>query len=301
MRRKLIKQGSGGLTVCLPKKWTDKNSLQPGDEIELILEGKELVMRTSKRSKKRIEIDLDKPDKYQIRWVISYAHNIGCNQIKLNFKELPKLTLLNSIISSFTGLEVTAQTKNSITIQSFFHEDEQQIEKLIIKMFQFTNQIINEIDQRWNETDMQVLHTHDYLLRMRDNCLRMIQSFQYQKEKSYYYHHFVIELEKVAKSFNYLARTIIASNLPRSKLFQQLKDYFNEIYHCYLKKDFDKTNKLWLKIREHIKTEIGFSEMKKIKEDQVFLAYYYNSLLKLSEFSNSLLLIQIPIKDTSSS
>jgi len=296
MRRKLIKQGSGGLTVCLPKKWTDKNSLQPGDEIELIPEGKELVMRTSKRSQKKLEIDLDKPDKYQIRWVISYAHNVGFNQIKINFKELPKTTLLNNIISSFTGLEITEKTENSVTIQSFFYEEEEQIEKLIIKMFQFNNQIIEEIDKNWDKADVNFIDMYDYLLKLRDNCLKMIQAFQYQKEKSYYYHYFVIELEKVAKSFNYLGRAIIASKLPRSKLFQQLKDYFNETYNCYLKKDFDKTNRLWLKIRKYIRTEIGFSEMKKLKENPVFLAYYYDTLLKLSEFSNSLLLIQVPIK-----
>ena len=35
MKRKLIKQGAGGLTLCIPKKWTEKANLKAGDEINL--------------------------------------------------------------------------------------------------------------------------------------------------------------------------------------------------------------------------------------------------------------------------
>jgi phosphate uptake regulator len=37
MKRKIISQGSGGLTVYLPKQWTKERKISPGDEV--ILEG----------------------------------------------------------------------------------------------------------------------------------------------------------------------------------------------------------------------------------------------------------------------
>ena len=89
MGRKLVKQGAGGTTVCLPKKWIDRHSLKPGDEINITEEGRKLIINTSKSSQKRLEIDLGQSDKYLIRWVISYAHNTGYDEIKINFKEIP--------------------------------------------------------------------------------------------------------------------------------------------------------------------------------------------------------------------
>ena len=35
MRRKLIKQGGFGLTIYLPKHWTDEKELQAGQEVEV--------------------------------------------------------------------------------------------------------------------------------------------------------------------------------------------------------------------------------------------------------------------------
>ena len=296
MKRKLIKQGAGGITVCLPKRWVSQNNLGAGDELEILEDGKTLHLTTKKVLDKKLELNLDYVNKHEIRCILSYAYNAGYNKIKLNFKTLPKPSMINTIVSSFTGLEVTEQEKNSITIQSFFRDDDEQIEKLIIKMFQFTNHILDEIDQKWTKADVNLLGMYDYLLKMRDHCLRTIQIHQYQGEKSYYHYYFVIELTKISRSFSYLGRAIKESNLPRSKLFSNLKKTFNELYQCYLKKDFSKTDKVWLKIRKNIQTEIGFTKLNKSKENKAFLVHYYDCLLKLSECFSSILGIQTPLK-----
>ena len=51
MKRKLIKQGSGGLTLCVPKKWVDVNKLEAGDEVEVVEEKGNLLMSSSKIEK----------------------------------------------------------------------------------------------------------------------------------------------------------------------------------------------------------------------------------------------------------
>ena len=35
MKRKIIRQGSGGLTIYLPKKWAEEKGLRIGDEVDL--------------------------------------------------------------------------------------------------------------------------------------------------------------------------------------------------------------------------------------------------------------------------
>ena len=103
-------------------------------------------------------------------------------------------------------------------------------------------------------------------------------------------------MSKLSRSFSYLGRTIKESNLPRSELFSNLKKTFNELYECYLKNDFSRTDEVWLKIRNNVQSEIGFTKLNKSKENKAFLVHYYDCLLKLSECSSSLLGIQTPLK-----
>ena len=46
MKRKLIKQGSGGYTFYVPKQWVLHRGLKAGDEIDVVEKDKTLVVRT---------------------------------------------------------------------------------------------------------------------------------------------------------------------------------------------------------------------------------------------------------------
>ena len=48
MRRKLIKQGLGGLTFYVPKKWSERLNLKPGDEIDVEEDGNTLMITPEK-------------------------------------------------------------------------------------------------------------------------------------------------------------------------------------------------------------------------------------------------------------
>ena len=51
MKRKIIKQGSGTLTISLPTNWAKLFKLKSGDEIDVTQEGKMLVVSTKERFK----------------------------------------------------------------------------------------------------------------------------------------------------------------------------------------------------------------------------------------------------------
>lgn len=48
MKRRIIKQGHNTLTMTLPAEWVKKHGICPGDEIELIEQGKNLLVKTDK-------------------------------------------------------------------------------------------------------------------------------------------------------------------------------------------------------------------------------------------------------------
>jgi hypothetical protein len=53
MKRKIIKQGLGGYTIYLPKKWIDNFKLQAGDEINLDLIDNKLLISAEGIKEKR--------------------------------------------------------------------------------------------------------------------------------------------------------------------------------------------------------------------------------------------------------
>ena len=50
MKRKIVKHGNSTLTVSLPSKWAKNNSLKQGDEIDVIENGKELILNSKKEA-----------------------------------------------------------------------------------------------------------------------------------------------------------------------------------------------------------------------------------------------------------
>ena len=68
MKRKLKKQGIGGLTFYIPKKWIVKKGLEPGDDINIQEIQDKLVLSSEKIKKKnQIEITLENQSKEFIR------------------------------------------------------------------------------------------------------------------------------------------------------------------------------------------------------------------------------------------
>ncbi|AQY72686.1 AbrB family transcriptional regulator [Dehalococcoides mccartyi] len=53
VERKLFKIGEGGFAVTLPKAWINYHRLQPGDKVELVIDG-DLIIRVKMKSEDKL-------------------------------------------------------------------------------------------------------------------------------------------------------------------------------------------------------------------------------------------------------
>ena len=130
MKRKLIKQGGGGgLTLYLPKKWIDKNHLAGGDEVNVEEESNRIVIDTKAKQKfLKQEVVLEESSPYFTQRLITNIYKKGVDELKLRFKQNMQRETINNTLNNLTiGYEVTDSTKNSCTIKSFTHEDQENI------------------------------------------------------------------------------------------------------------------------------------------------------------------------------
>jgi phosphate uptake regulator len=92
MDRKLIKQGSGGYTIYLPKKWATKKGLKGGDNISITETDTSLVIGSPIKEKKEITIEITEENKKEVRNILTHAYRRGFDSIKFTDAD-PKIVL----------------------------------------------------------------------------------------------------------------------------------------------------------------------------------------------------------------
>jgi len=295
MKRKVVKQGKSTLMISLPSKWVKDNNINRGDEIDLQIDGKNLAIKIDSKQKKRTKVHIKKSDKDNLQPILSLLYYSGYEEIELTFDKIPKDIERN--VSEHTGLEIIQKTKNSVTLKSFLNNNPEQIENLIIKLFQMVLTLIKEIDTEWSNFDKEIMKRFVFV-RMTNHCYRLINTNNYGGVKSADYYYFIHTLARIGINFYWFGQTLSENKMERTKLFDDMKNLFEESYQVYLKKDFGQANKLLNKYINLLQTKIDAKKIRKLsnKEDPLMLANYYATLRIFSPFLTQLMTITAPIE-----
>ena len=82
-------------------------------------------------------------------------------------------------------------------------------------MFQLNNTMLSELKIKWVDVNLIDLENYfDFLLRLRDNVLRMININTYGDERSYDYYLLVMNLSMVSRAIFHLSKYVSSSNIP---------------------------------------------------------------------------------------
>ncbi|MCX6803896.1 MAG: hypothetical protein NTY48_04990 [Candidatus Diapherotrites archaeon] len=220
MKRKVIKQGHNTYTLTLPIKWANSQGVKAGAEIDVIEQGKTLIINAenNKESFGKIEIDITGLPNQLIWRFISSAYRAGYDEIKINFGgieddkerflefshdmtdwiyrgELPKksslkltaLDAVQAIINRFIGVEITEQRPNYVIVKQFgeisYNEFGNALRRIQMLLVSTGDDILTAIDKN----DLSVLksiHMIDTNLdRFEDYCLRVLSVKGYEDYK----------------------------------------------------------------------------------------------------------------------
>lgn len=166
MKRKLIKQGVGGLTICVPKHWSNQHGLKAGNEIEVLEEQGNLVISThSKSAKVKKEIIIDDYSHEFMTRLLTNTYKKGVDELKLKFKKDIPVQTINKALSTLTiGYEITDIGKDYCVIQSFSAQEEENIAISIRKCFFLIKEMQELIEEEMkyqkgeNENKIKVLN-----------------------------------------------------------------------------------------------------------------------------------------------
>ncbi len=119
MRRKVVKHGTATLTVSLPSKWVKQYNIKPGEELEVVPTGKDLLISTHQEpTAKRAELNLTQEKTRTIEKILKNFYRMGYDEIKINFEKNETLLKVKQVLNLYLGLEVVEESSKSCLIRN---------------------------------------------------------------------------------------------------------------------------------------------------------------------------------------
>ncbi len=271
MQRKVIRQGHNTLTITLPSKWVQKNSVKAGDEISIEEKGMGLVIGSHNgKSIEWVEIDISDLDSQSLRRQIRSAYKLGYDEVKVNFSNdqtiefksnVPQKTLeaIYKEESMLVGMEIIEQGKQYCLLKDVSNSTMNDPSPILRRVFLLLDDSFQDLLRSIKNFDEGTLRTldnkHDTVTKFITYYHRLLNKqghSDYRKTAVLYL--FINGLDMVADIIKYVGRDwLIAREKKPKKAFLDLLDAvykdFRMFYQLYYK--FDKNVIKELSKRRH--------------------------------------------------
>lgn len=205
MKRKIVRQGNGGLTVSLPISWARERKLIPGDEVELRREDSRLAISATGSAKKTKVLKFKRYNKSLLRTLLSSYYRMGYSELQLSFDDSVPIALLAEIVPSLLGYEIISFEAKSCLIRNTHEPGQESAAEAINKLFHTTIFMCERYSGGANKiasSELEVLRNRALMLR--DLALKRVR--EEASEESYEWYAFIVLLEKVTGEVYYLMK-----------------------------------------------------------------------------------------------
>ncbi|MBW2964162.1 AbrB/MazE/SpoVT family DNA-binding domain-containing protein, partial [Candidatus Woesearchaeota archaeon] len=148
MKRKLVKQGRNALTVTLPAEWSRANKLAAGDEVEVLQEGRNIMITPEevKEAELKVEYDITGLDRSSIVLLYTSLYESGVDEVRFRFSKdsttdhkTGSKAAFSDIITAYTlrfeGFAVVEQGKGYYIIKDISNQSEKDFDAVLRRVF----------------------------------------------------------------------------------------------------------------------------------------------------------------------
>ncbi|MCA9497087.1 MAG: hypothetical protein KC589_09150 [Nanoarchaeota archaeon] len=252
-RRKLIKQGKGGYTIYLPKKWIDKKGLKEGDEIKIYETNTSLVINSQIKEKKDITIKISQYNENDIKHLMTFSYRNGFDKIILKgeiSKYHHKIKEYNSNL--LLGFEITKIEANQIILENISEPTEQKYDILLRRIFFIIKDNLNTLKEDYKNNNFvntnNIQDSKNQVDKFLQFCRRILNKEKDIKNPVTNWE-LLSNLMKIEHSIFYLYQYISNNKNIKSKkkienLFETVIEIFDTLYDAYYKRNLKLIHKL---------------------------------------------------------
>src|SRR4030042_5386016 len=227
MNRKLIRQGGGGFTVYLPKKWADKKGLKPGDQVSIKETGTALTIDSPSKEKKEIAIEITEENRKDLNNIITHLYRRGFDSIIMKNIDENLLDKAKEITTHLLlGFEVTETSKSICKIENISEPTGEKYEVLIRRIFLIIKETQRIISADFKNNKFSSLKEIEELRSQQDKfilfCRRILTKEKFETENPMLNWELLTFLMKIEHAYYYLYLYASKNKLTRDKKIIEL-------------------------------------------------------------------------------
>lgn len=307
MKRKLIKQGLGGYTIYLPKKWVDRKGLKEGQEVNVIETDSGLVVGSDARGKKKITLRLNSEEKENLRPLLTHLYRKGFDTIVLGDIDEKLLDKIKKLVKNLLlGFEIVEKTETSVTIKNISEPEAEKYDMMLRRIFLIIQETIEILIKSFEDNEFKRKREVEELRDSLDSyvlfCRRVIIQEKFERDSLLDWEllTFLMHIEHAMHYlYDYVQQNRIKKDEKLIHFVRSLKDYFGLYYDAFYKEDMKYIHRIISQ-----KTKFHFGEIinlleKSAKSNAVVLSYL-KEIYRLIQIGSSPVLsrlIEKEIKD----
>ncbi len=141
--RTLIKQGGGGFTIYLPKKWVDAKGLKEKDSVYAEEKNGTLVLYSKLPKRKTGNILFNDENKHDARTLLTHYYREGCDEIVCeNIDSVIFSKILETVNKYLLGFEIIERTEKSCIIGNISEPENAKYDVILRRIFLIVHESI---------------------------------------------------------------------------------------------------------------------------------------------------------------
>ncbi|HLC73932.1 MAG TPA: hypothetical protein VJH20_04830 [Candidatus Nanoarchaeia archaeon] len=299
MERKLIKQGKGGLTIYLPKKWLQRKNLSEGDNVKITEKGFSLVISSELSEKKEIEIDLDKNNRGDIINLLTHIYRRGFDKIKIINVDNETMKKIKETISELLlGFEIIEKSSNFCVVENISEPTEEKYEAMLKRIFFILKETHKELlisaeNNKFNNLSeiKEMRHHQDKLVLF---CRRLISKEKISNNPITNWE-LLTFLTHIQHTYFYLYQFASKNKVKISKetlnLIEYLGEYLDLFYKSMYERKLEYVHEINL-LKDSIQSKC-FQRMSKSKGNETVVLSFIRELFRKIQIGTSPILVDL--------
>jgi len=280
MRRKVIQIADSTQLISLPRKWCIDRGIKKGDELEIAMEGSQLVISNagSKENTKKTEINLEGFETIIPR-ILHALYKVGYDEVLIKYPNQSYVTQIQQMLhTDMIGYEIVEQKPTHCVIRTIAGGYDSEYDTILRRTFLLLKTMLEglvEVVETGNTSGVESIRFMESGNNKYTGFCRRVINRNGLKQKLPSVHYVLVEeLEKIADQAKYICDYLLISkdNVQTSKeiqdLYKRLLTLFIGVYENYYSFDMKKLSKLYAERKGIIIDALKELRAKNVKNPQ---------------------------------
>ncbi len=254
MKRSVIQLAKKTNLVSLPIIWVKKYNINKGDQLEVIENGGELIIKSNSSSEpKSIKLDIIDFNERTLKYSLSSLHKLGYDEIILSNISKNQLVVIEELLRDLLlGFVITDQKDKKVILKSIMQDLEDKFDPTLRRAFLVTismsNSMIELINLNKCSELISLINLEKTNNQLTSFCIRLINKGFYKKNNSNFIINIIWNLEKIADEYKYICYNLSKNdtliNEDIINIFKKVNGFLNGYYELFYSFNIYKLNSL---------------------------------------------------------